>query len=197
VIVLATLSEHKLKEIHALPGADALELTPIYSLGLPPEVEESGSTLEENAAIKAVRYSLWLRRELGMHPPVVSEDSGLQIEALLGWPGVESKRVADTDRERNALTLSKMEGVQLRDAYFVAYVALAVNGHLLRTWRGAAPGRITEGPRGKGGFGYDPIFEDAELGRTFAELSAEEKNQRSHRGRAWAQAFEYFAANKL
>jgi XTP/dITP diphosphohydrolase len=197
VIVLATLSEHKIKEIHSLPGADGLELTPIYSLGLPPEVEESGSTLEENAAIKAVRYSLWLRRELGVQPPVVAEDSGLQIEALLGWPGVESKRVADTDRERIALAPDKLEGVTLRTAYFVAHVALAVNGHLLRTWRGAAPGRITEAPRGSGGFGYDPVFEDAELGRTFAELNAEEKNQRSHRGRAWGQAFEYLQNNKL
>jgi XTP/dITP diphosphohydrolase len=197
VLAPAPLSEHPLTDLHRPPGAEAPELTEIYTLGLPPEVEESGSTLEENAAIKAVRYSLWLRRELGIQPPVVSEDSGLAIEALLGWPGVESKRVADTDRERIALTLSKLEGMQLRSAYFVAHIALAVNGHLLHTWRGSAPGRIAEVPRGNGGFGYDPVFEDVELGRTFAELTAEEKNQRSHRGRAWSQAFEYFRANKL
>jgi XTP/dITP diphosphohydrolase len=197
VIVLATLSEHKLSEIQRLPGADGLELTPIFSLGLPPEVEESGSTLEENAAIKAVRYSLWLRRELGIQPPVVAEDSGLLIEALLGWPGVESKRVADTDPDRIALALQKLDGVQQRTAYFVAHVALAVNGHLLRTWRGAVNGEITLTPRGSAGFGYDPVFEDVELGRTFAELNAEEKNQRSHRSKAWGQAFEYLAANKL
>jgi XTP/dITP diphosphohydrolase len=197
VIVLATLSEHKLKEVHQLPGAAALELTPIFSLGLPPEVEESGSSLEENAAIKAVKYSLWLKRELGIQPPVLAEDSGLQIEALLGWPGVESKRVADSDPARIRLALDKLEEIPMRAAAFVAYVALAVNGHLLRTWRGAAGGRITDKPRGSGGFGYDPIFEDAELGRTFAELTAEEKNQRSHRGKAWGQAFEYMRTTRL
>jgi XTP/dITP diphosphohydrolase len=196
LIVLATLSEHKLQEVHRLPGAAELELTPIISLGLPPEVEESGSTLEENAAIKAVKYSLWLKRELGIQPPVLAEDSGLQIEALLGWPGVESRRVADTDQARIQLTLEKMEGQQLRDAYFMAFVGLAVNGHLLRTWRGAAPGRITNKPRGKRGFGYDPVFEDAELGRTFAELDPEEKNQRSHRGKAWLQAFDFLRHGK-
>jgi XTP/dITP diphosphohydrolase len=72
-----------------------------------------------------------------------------------------------------------------------------VTGHLLHTWRGAVAGKITEKPRGTGGFGYDPIFEDAELGRTFAELSAEEKNQRSHRGKAWQQAFEHLKHAKF
>lgn len=197
MIVLATLSEHKLSEIQHLPGASEFELTPIISLGLPPEVEESGASLEENAAIKAVKYSLWLRRELGVQPPVVAEDSGLQIEALLGWPGVESRRVADSDAERVALTLARMEEMPLRTAYFVAFVAIARNGHLLQTWRGAAVGRITTAPRGEDGFGYDPIFEDAELGRTFAELTQTEKNQRSHRGKAWLQAFEYLRNMKM
>lgn len=191
MIVVATLNEHKLDEIRALLGATALELTPISALGDPPEVPENGSTLEENAAIKAVKYSLWLRRELGLEPPVLAEDSGLMIESLLGWPGVESKRVAENDTARIAVALERMEGQSLRAAHFVAYVALARNGHLLRTWRGVAPGRITAHIRGSAGFGYDPIFEDAELGRTFAELSPEEKNERSHRGKAWAQAFEY------
>ena len=197
MIVLATLSEHKLREIQQLPSAAGLELTPIFSLGLPPEVEESGSSLEENAAIKAVKYSLWLKRELGIEPPVLAEDSGLQIEALLGWPGVESKRAADSDTARIALALDKMTDLPMREAYFIAYVALAVNGHLLRTWRGASAGRITSVARGASGFGYDPIFEDAELGRTFAELTPEEKNQRSHRGKAWMQAFEHLRQTKL
>jgi XTP/dITP diphosphohydrolase len=127
----------------------------------------------------------------------VAEDSGLEIEALMGWPGVESKRVAESDPERIALVLERLEGVPMRGAQFVAATALALNGRLLHTWRGVTPGRIADEPRGEGGFGYDPVFIEPESGLSFAQLSAEQKNALSHRGRAWAQVFEYLAAKRL
>jgi non-canonical purine NTP pyrophosphatase (RdgB/HAM1 family) len=191
VYVLATLNEHKVAEVRQLPGAEGLDLRSVSEFGNPPEVVESGSTLEENAAIKAVKYSLWLRREFDLEPPVIAEDSGLLVEALLGWPGIDSARVAPTDEERIALVLSEMLAVELRAAHFMAYTALAINGHLIRTWRGVAAGRITTVPCGEHGFGYDPIFEDSELGITFAEMTQAQKNERSHRGKAWQQTFDY------
>lgn len=197
MIVLATQNEGKLREISALPAAAGFELVPISHWPGAPDVPEDGDTMEENAAIKAVKYSLWLRREHGVEPPVVAEDSGLQVEALLGWPGVDSKRIADSDPERIELLLERLGDSQLRTAYFNAFTALAINGHLLHTWRGVTPGRITTEPRGSSGFGYDPVFEDVELGQTFAEMSADEKNARSHRGKAWAQTFEYLREKGL
>lgn len=195
MLVIATQNADKAAEIQRLPGAEGLDLRPLTYFGDPPEIIENGTTFEENAAIKAVRYSLWLKRELGIEPPVVAEDSGLVVEALLGKPGVESARIAPTPAERIAWVLNEMEGIALRAAHFTAYTALAVNGHLLRTFRGITPGKITEAPRGRHGFGYDPVFEDAELGQTFAEMSAEQKNQRSHRGRAWGQVFDFLRAH--
>jgi XTP/dITP diphosphohydrolase len=195
MVVIATHNPHKAAEIQLLPGSEGLEVCALSYFGDPEEVVENGTTFEENAAIKAVRYSLWLKRELGLEPPVVAEDSGLSIEALLGRPGVESARIAPTDHERIAWVLAEMEGVSLRAAHFTAVTALAVNGQLLHVWRGIVHGRITSEPRGISGFGYDPVFEDQEIGKTFAEMSAEEKNQRSHRARAWMQAFDFLRAH--
>jgi XTP/dITP diphosphohydrolase len=191
VIVVATLNPHKLSEIASLPQAQGFELTPItdYS-GVQPVVED-GVTLEENAVIKAVRYSLWLKREHGVEPPVVAEDSGLHIESQFGWPGVESARVAPTAQERNEMVLERMKDHTNRRAHFAAVVALAVNGSYITSWRGVVAGQITLEPRGTGGFGYDPLFEEPALGLTFAELPPEEKNARSHRSLAWAKALQY------
>ncbi len=197
MIVLGTQSSDKLREIRALPAAAQFELQAISHWPGAPDIVEDGDTLEENAAIKAVKYSLWLRREHGIEPPVVAEDSGLQVEALLGWPGVDSKRVAPSDPERIELLLERLGEGQLRTAHFIAYTALAINGHLLHTWRGVTPGRIALEPRGRSGFGYDPVFEDVELGQTFAEMDPEAKNARSHRGKAWAQVFEYLSLKGL
>src|SRR5258708_25228331 len=123
---------HKAAEIQLLPGADGLELCALSYFGNPPEVEENGTSFDENAAIKAVRYSLWLRREFGIEPPVVAEDSGLSVEALIGKPGVDSARIAPDDRARIAWVLGELEGVALRAAMFTAVTALAVNGQLIR-----------------------------------------------------------------
>jgi XTP/dITP diphosphohydrolase len=191
VIVIASLNPHKLGEIAALPQADGVELTSIAQFAGVQPVVEDGASLEENAVIKAVRYSLWLKREHGLEPPVVAEDSGLHIEALLGWPGVESARVAPTAHERIALVLERLGEKANRRAQFSAVVALAVNGHYISSWRGVINGQITHAPRGEHGFGYDPVFEEPALGLTFAELPPEEKNSRSHRALAWAKAFQY------
>ena len=146
---------------------------------------------EENAVIKAVKYSLWLKREHGVSAPVIAEDSGLMVFSLMGWPGVHSARIAETDVERNWMVLDKLSGKRDRSAQFLAYTALAVNGVLVDSWRGSVTGAIAEEPRGNNGFGYDPIFIDLRSGRTFAELSKQEKNELSHRNQAWTQAFDY------
>ena len=197
MIVIASLNSHKVDEIRQLPAAAGLELRGISELGTPPEVDENGLTFEENAVLKAVRYSLWLRRELGLAHPVVAEDSGLQVEALLGWPGIHSARVGPDAEQRNALVLEKLAGSSNRAARFVAATALARNGSLIRTWQGVVRGRITQSPRGPGGFGYDPIFELPELELTFAELSAAEKNEHSHRSKAWTDALRYLEQHQL
>ena len=197
MIVIASHNQHKVDEVSALPAAQGLSLVPLSNWPDAPEVVEDGVTCEENAAIKAMRYSLWLKREHAITYPVIAEDAGLAIEGLLGWPGVESARVADSDAGRIQLVLDKLGDSNNRTAHFMAYTALAINGFLLETWRGIAPGRITREPRGQHGFGYDPIFEDHELRRTFAELSTAEKNARSHRTKAWTQVLGYMRKERL
>lgn len=191
MIIVASLNAHKFNEIACLPQACGVQLEPITMYhGVQPVVED-GVSLEENAVIKAVRYSLWLKRAHGIELPVVAEDSGLHIEALLGWPGVESARVAETAEARIALVLERMQECTNRRAHFTAVVALAINGNFITSWRGVTSGQIAAAPRGTQGFGYDPIFEDPALGLTFAEISAAEKSARSHRALAWNKALQY------
>ena len=197
MIIVATLNEHKLAEIQRLPCAQAADLRGLLHFENVPEVVEDGVSCEENAMIKAVKYSLWLKREHGAACPVIAEDSGLFIEALLGWPGVLSARIAPSPEERITLVLEKLEGAATRSAFFGAITALAVDGCPVASWRGVVNGVITDAPRGEFGFGYDPIFEDPASGRTLAEMPAEEKNQLSHRTKAWEQALEYVAQQKL
>lgn len=191
MIVIASQNPGKIAEIQALPISAGLTLKAVSEFGAVPEVVEDGTTFEENAVIKAVKYSLWLKRELNLEPPVVAEDAGLQVEGLLGWPGVFSARIAETPEERNQMVLQRLGDHFNRAAEFVAFTALAVNGYLLRTWRGSVSGQLTREPRGAAGFGYDPIFEIIRLKKTFAELSTEQKNELSHRRRAWALALGY------
>ncbi|MCH7471683.1 non-canonical purine NTP pyrophosphatase [bacterium] len=197
MIVIASRNEHKIAEIQALPAADGLELKPISEFEGAPVIDEPGTTCEENSAIKAVKQSLWLKRELGIEPPVIAEDSGLEIESLMGWPGTQSARIAKASSERIIQVLERLGESANRSAQFVAHTALAINGHLIRTWRGVAQGRIVNKSRGSSGFGYDPVFEDLELKRTYAQLSTEEKNERSHRAKAWNQALAYLRSNKF
>jgi XTP/dITP diphosphohydrolase len=153
---------------------------------LPPGIElpeETGSSYEENAALKAA----FTAHALGL--PALADDSGLEVEALAWEPGVYSARYGNraSDRERNLLLLENLRRMpHPRRARFVSVLALAWPDGRLRSYRGEVNGEILEGPRGSGGFGYDPLFYYPELDRTFAELTVEEKRAVSHRGRAIA-----------
>ena len=146
--------------------------------------EESAPTFAENAAGKAIHYSR------SADEPVLADDSGLTVAALGGEPGVRSARYAGenaTDMDRVRKLLQAMEGKagEERRAQFVCVIALAWKGRTLAVVSDTALGMLTDGPRGDCGFGYDPIFFDTEIGRTFGEISQYEKNHVSHRGKAF------------
>lgn len=156
--------------IEPLPGLAAIEAP-----------EENGSTFEENARAKAIYYS-----EFTMEL-VFADDSGLEVDALAGAPGIYSARYAGpqaNDAENNALLLRSLGDATPRTARFVCVIALAQRGRMLGTVRGSVEGEILHAPRGTEGFGYDPLFYYPPRGRSFAELSAEEKFAVSHRGKA-------------
>jgi XTP/dITP diphosphohydrolase len=160
-------------DLELLPGFDAL-----------PTFEENAPTFAENAAGKALHYS---RLNDGL---VFADDSGLVVPALSGAPGVHSARYAGlqaTNSQRIEKLLGEMCGKTgaERAAYFVCAIALAKEGRAFAIVTDRVDGEILEGPRGSGGFGYDPVFYFLALGKTFAEIPAEEKNQRSHRGKAF------------
>ncbi len=180
VVYICTSNSGKMKELEtAVEGRLQLKAFPNLSTIAPPE--ETGKTFEENAILKAVYYSS-LTGEA-----TLCDDSGLEVDALYGDPGVYSARFAGegaTDEDNNNLLLSKLGNVAVRTARFVCVVVLARAGKMLSTGRGSVDGRILPAPRGTGGFGYDPLFLYPPLNRSFAELSAEEKLSVSHRGRA-------------
>lgn len=179
-LLVATHNPGKAREIRALLDRVPVEVVTLKDLGIAEEVPEEGATLEENAVAKAVAYArlsgLW----------TLADDSGLEVDALGGEPGVHSKRFAPTDPERIARLLERLEGVpwERRTARFRCVVALALPGDAVHRAYGTVEGRIAFRPAGSGGFGYDPIFFLQRLGRTLAQLSPEEKNAVSHRGRA-------------
>jgi XTP/dITP diphosphohydrolase len=190
-LVFATTNRGKLAELQALVEGLPIE---VVSLAAFPahEVEEDGATLDENATKKA----LWWRDRTGL--AALADDTGLCVDALAGGPGVRSARYADEVaalpgdaearyRANNEKLLRELASVPLqgRGATFRCALCLAVPGAEPRIVVGECRGRIAFGGRGAKGFGYDPLFELPELGRTFAELSAEEKNRLSHRARAF------------
>ncbi len=185
---LASSNPGKLGEYRVLAAAAAPSL-PVELEAQPrfdelPAFEESAPTFAENAAGKALHYS---RLREGM---VFADDSGLVVPALGGAPGVHSARYAGpqaTNAQRIEKLLGEMQGKagNMRAAYFVCAIALAENGRAIAVMTDRVEGEILESPRGTGGFGYDPIFHFPALKKTFAELSAEEKNQFSHRGKAF------------
>lgn len=192
-LLVATRSAHKLHEIRAILAAvPDLRLVGLDEVeGLPPdppdEVLEPHDTFDENARSKA----RWYHRHSGL--VTVSDDSGLVVDALDGAPGVRSKRFAPgaakgaaRDEANNAHLLRLLDGVADgdRSARYVCVVALVGPGGS-ETFRGTVEGRIARHPRGDGGFGYDPLFELPDLGRTFGEAAPEEKHARSHRGEAF------------
>ena len=183
--VLATANADKAREIAAVLAAAGIDLELVPRPADVPEVDETGATLEENARLKAVS----LCRATGL--PAISDDTGLEVDALDGAPGVRSARFAGEDAtyaDNVALLLERMEGTPdgERAARF-ATVAIArwPDDHEIAAF-GEVAGAIARAPRGGEGFGYDPVFvPDEGDGRTFAEMSATEKHELSHRGRAF------------
>lgn len=189
-LYLSSSNPGKLREYRVLAqNATPSSAIPVQPELLPeflalPEFEESAPTFAENAAGKALHYSRWNEGLL------FADDSGLVVPALDGAPGVHSARYAGADatslqRIQKLLGEMRGKGSQERSAHFVCAIALARKGRALAVVTDRVDGRILESPRGAGGFGYDPVFYFPPLKKTFAELSTEEKNQYSHRGRAF------------
>lgn len=181
-LLLATRNSHKTREIAEILGAefDVRDLTGAVEL---PVVEETGLTFEANAILKAVETS---KHFLGL---VVADDSGLEVDALGGAPGVFSARYSGehaTGAANVAKLLGELRGCDpgLLSARFRCSLALAQEGTLLETFAGVVEGTIVDAPRGEGGFGYDPVFQPRGYDQTFGELPAAEKNRISHRARA-------------
>lgn len=192
-LLVATRSAHKLRELRELLDLRHTDLVSLDDLGIPDDPIEDGATFETNAAIKArfgARHSLL---------PTLADDSGLEVDALGGGPGVRTRRFAGeqaTDADNNAKLLATLAGLPAarRGARYVCALALARpetagsrGGLSLIVTRGTCHGRIASAPRGSGGFGYDPIFEPASEppgGRTFGLWSPAEKHAISHRARA-------------
>jgi len=199
-ILIATSNPGKLRDFDGAARPHGFEIGGIPNFSSLPTVIEDGLTFEENARKKAEQYS--------RHAPgetVVADDSGIEIDALKGAPGVHSARYAadqphladeNTDDEaNNARVLRELRKVppEKRTGRFVCVLAAARDGETLATFRGTAEGVILDAPRGANGFGYDPLFYFPQIHKTFAELSAEEKALYSHRGAAFRKFMEWCA----
>ncbi len=191
-VLIATSNPGKLRDFTGAAAAYGITIAAIPDFSSLPLVVEDGNTFEANARKKAEAYSRAVAGEL-----VLADDSGLEIDALAGAPGVHSARYAadephtaecNTDDElNNARVLRELKNVpwEKRTARFVCVIAAARDGRTLTVFRGIAEGIILEAPRGCTGFGYDPLFFFPPIHKTFAELSAEEKSRYSHRGAAF------------
>ena len=181
-LVLASKNQHKLREMQTILGQLGLEVVLESDVGVDVEVEETGTTFEENAMLKAKA----VMEASGM--AAIADDSGLVVDALHGAPGVYSARYGqrDSDAARTALLLENMKDVPegKRTARFVSAIACALPDGRVVTARGTCEGTILFQTRGDNGFGYDPVFYVPQLGKTFAEADGPEKNSISHRGNA-------------
>lgn len=185
-IVFASNNQNKVKEIqNQVPSF--IEIVTLEDIGCTEDIEETGETIEENAIIKAnyvtTKYNL----------PCFADDTGLEIHALNGAPGVYSARYAGEEKNADKnmeLVLKNLDSLDDRTAQFKTVIALNINNeqHL---FTGIVKGEIRKEKTGNNGFGYDPIFEPEQLGKTFAEMTIEEKNTMSHRGRAVAQLIDF------
>jgi XTP/dITP diphosphohydrolase len=179
-LLIATTNQNKLREYAAIFGGLPLELRSLADVGITDDVEETGATFAENARLKAEFYAA----RSGL--PALADDSGLEVAALGGEPGVRSARYAGpgaTDAERNALLLTRLKDIPFhaRLARFVCAIALARPHGEIELVEGVLPGVIDMEPRGSNGFGYDPLFYVLDEHKTLAELPIEHKNQISHR----------------
>ena len=187
-VYCATSNPGKLREFQlAAPDFDVRQLP----RSVPPP-EEHGSTFEDNAALKALYYGGFTEGYL------FADDSGLEVDALGGAPGVHSARYAGpeaSDADNNSLLLQRLDGIADRRARFVCVIALVKDGKLVRTFRGAVEGRILAAPRGSGGFGYDPLFYFEPFGCTFGEAPIGDKMLVSHRAQALDAMFTFLRGN--
>ncbi len=190
ILFLATRNRHKTREIQTMLGEEVTvrDATEIPEL---PEIDETGTTFEENARLKA--------EEISNHVSgfVLADDSGLEVDALGGEPGIYSARYSGagcTDLQNTELVLEKMKGVpaEKRNARFRCVLAVARDGKTMATFNGTVEGRLALQIDGEGGFGYDPIFIPEGYETSFGQLSSEIKNSMSHRGRALAQFREWW-----
>jgi XTP/dITP diphosphohydrolase len=198
-VLIATSNAGKLRDFAGAAASFGVDVASIPNFVALPAVVEDGLTFEANARKKAQAYSRHVRGEL-----VIADDSGLEVDALGGAPGVHSARyaaetphLADSNTEdeaNNARLIRELENVPAnkRTGQFVCVIAAALDGQTLHVFRGQAEGIILGAPRGHNGFGYDPLFYFPQIGKTFAELSAEEKAKYSHRGAAFRQFLEWY-----
>jgi XTP/dITP diphosphohydrolase len=188
-LLIATYNSGKLRELRELLGEHRFELRDLHSFPSVQVIKETGSTFAENAKLKATGYAM--RTDL----MTLADDSGLEVGALDGLPGVWSARYAGdgaSDAERVEKLLSELSTSTHRAAQFVCTIAIADRtGAILNVSTGVCVGEIAPAPRGENGFGYDPIFIPVGFDKTFAELAADVKNQISHRAQALKKAAEF------
>ena len=199
-VLVATSNEGKIRDLVGAAKAHNIAIATLPDFASLPSVIEDGPTFESNARKKAEHYSHYCEGEM-----VIADDSGLEVDALKGAPGVRSARYAadelnphehagnSDDEANNARLLRELHDVpeEFRNGRFVCVIAVARNGHTLATFQGHAEGLILHAPRGFNGFGYDPLFFFPQVEKTFAELTAEEKAQYSHRGAAFRQFLDW------
>ena len=180
-MVLASKNQKKMKEMNEILSGMGVEVCLQSDVGIDIDVEETGTTFEENSLLKAKA----VMEASGL--PAIADDSGLCVDALNGAPGVYSARYGGDGRDdmgRYRLLLANMPRGAARTAKFVSVITCCFPGGEVLTARGECPGTIAFAPMGEGGFGYDPVFFLPKLKKTFAQLAPEEKNAVSHRGRA-------------
>lgn len=191
-LTVASSNEGKLREYRALAAfaGASIDIGLVPNFGALPKFDEAADTFGENAVGKAVHYAAFCS---GL---VLADDSGLVVPSLGGAPGVHSARYAGpdaSDADRTRKLVEAMRGLkgQERGARFVCVVALVERGEVRGVFSALAEGEVLDAPRGNDGFGYDPIFYSPILGKTFAEISREEKNQHSHRGKAFRKTLDF------
>ena len=188
-IVLATRNNGKTTEMKELLKEFPIDIKNLDDFGPIPPVKEDGATFDDNAYKKAS----FTAKVLGL--PALADDSGLEVDALGGAPGVRSARYAGpdaSDEENNVKLLREMEGKASREAAFMCVISIAVPSGAALTYEARCEGVIADAPSGNQGFGYDPVFYYPPLRKTFAQMTPEEKNAVSHRGKAFAELKDEF-----
>jgi XTP/dITP diphosphohydrolase len=198
-VLIATSNRGKLRDFAEAASPHGIKIVSFPNFASLPSVVEDGHTFEANARKKAEHYSLYAPGE-----SVLADDSGLEVDALGGAPGVHSARYAadaphlvannTDDQANNARLIRQLRSVppEKRTGRFVCVIAVARDGQTLAVFRGEAEGILLDSPRGSNGFGYDPLFYFPSIEKTFAEIPGEEKAQYSHRGAAFRQFLEWY-----